>query len=166
MEKRAFLTSHQTLSNMFPLNLIRCHISIWLIKCVNHIMRFPSNVWLFKSSVSNKDNETPTAILKNKERWQTQSKVIPYFHSFLFLKISKCDVGKKEPYFYENTSFTPNGHLLGVFFFSCGLFDQWSTSWFCWSLLVFVVGFAGKAPLFHRSGQSRAKRSHAQELAK
>lgn len=76
---------------------------------------------------------------------------------------------KKEAHLYEITSFTPYGHLLGVFFFfffffsSCGQFDH------VIYLMVLlesagVVGFAGKAPFSPE--WTKQNKSHAQELAK
>lgn len=78
-----------------------------------------------------------------------------------FFKTSRCDMKKKEAHLYEITSFTPYGHLLGVFFSFFSSFPlvvsltMWSTSWFCWSLLV-LWGLQVKPP-FHQSGRSRTK---------
>lgn len=138
---------------------------IWLIKCVCGIMRFPLSVSLSSLLVSNKDNESPTAILRKKERWQTQSKVIPYFPSLLFFFFLPRHDMKKETCFYEITSFTPNGHLLGGFFFSLVVSLTSDLPHGSAGSLLVSRGLQVKPPFHHPSGRSRAK-SHAQELAK
>lgn len=65
----------------------------------------------------------------------------------------------KETYFYEISSFTPNGRLVGGFFFSLvvSLTSDLphGSAGVCWC---FSGGFAGKAPPFCRqSVQSRTK---------
>lgn len=99
----------------FSSNLIRCHLSIWLIKCVREIMEISIECFAIESSGSNKDNESPTAILRKKNGDKLRARYLLIFPlSFIFKIFKKW---KKEPYFYEITSFTPNGHLLGGFFF-------------------------------------------------
>lgn len=86
----------------------------------------------------------------NSEQGNSLLSLYPFFF------ILKTWHEKKELYFYEITSFTPNGHLLGGFFFL--LWSVWPVIY----LMVLlesagVMGFAGKAPFVQQSGRSRTK---------
>lgn len=113
--------------------------------------------------VAIKTMRVPRQYWEKKERRQSQSKVIPYFPSFLFKKKSwwhetKSRTFMKLQFYTQWTSFKE-----GCFFFSCGQFDQWSTSWFCRSLLV-LWGLQVKPPCSPE--RTKQNKSHAQELAK
>lgn len=139
-------------------------LSGWLNVCVKS-WRFPSSVSLSSLLVAIKTMRVPRQYWEKRtvtdsEQGNSLFSLFPFLKKIFKTRPEK----KKEPYFYEITSFTPNGHLLGgFFFFSCGQFDRWSTSWFCWSLLV-LWGLQVKPPCSPE--RTKQNKSHAQELAK